>query len=101
MRPVDRDGRVPVVPESPGDLGGAAHPDPGSGGDFSRTGRVARAAKHPERRPGDTYVRTVQRPVDAERLTEPGRAAGQVARRNPGPALGDGAFGDGAAGAPG
>src|SRR5260370_29479182 len=96
MSPVYRDGRVPVVPVPPGDLGGAAHPDPGSGDNVSRTDRVARPGARPGRRPGDAHVRAVERPVDAERLAEPGRPASQVTGRDAGPG-----FGDGAPGAPG
>ena len=86
VRPVHRDGRLALEPEPPGHLGRAAHPDPRSGaysaGSGVSPGTELRGcpapAAHPERRTGGADVRAVQRPVDVERLAEPGRPAGQI-----------------------
>ena len=80
VRPVHRHGRVAGRARTARASAAAADPDPRAPL-IRPAGRAAVPAADPQRRARVAHVRAVQRPVDAQRLAQPGRAAGQVPLR--------------------
>src|ERR1700722_1488405 len=99
MRAIHRDGRIVGEPEAPGPLGRHRDPNPwpgrnfprsfdriiplgqpsfGTGGGASTRTSIQPGRAEPEWRASDADVRAVQRPVDVQRLAQPGRPPGQV-----------------------
>lgn len=81
MRPVHRHARLPRHPEPPCHVGAGADAHPRPGPHAGKSGGRPRSRPDTKRRGRHAHVRPVERTVDTEGLAEPGRAPGQVARR--------------------